>query len=228
MGNTYSQSDVTPGATSTFVTDKMDFSKFPPGTRFVGFAGRDGAGKDSTGDALCLLLEKENIPFNRRAMAGPLKEMCRVGFKFTEEQLYGSLKNDVDPFWGVSPRFVLRHLGTEGLRNVFGGNVHVAMLWRTLEENTLTVCCDIRFPEEYSAFRNAGGKIYLVARDPSDPWSVGEGRLSEEEIQANLDKLHASEAALYGYEFDGIIDNSGSLEDLSDRVSDQIKPFVMD
>ena len=77
---------------------------------------------------------------------------------------------------------------------------------------------DCRFPNEISSIRNAGGKIVWVRRGPLPAWydlALEHNRGSEEaNIQLAKLKIHASETAWVGTDFDCVIDNNGSIEDL--------------
>lgn len=76
------------------------------------------------------------------------------------------------------------------------------------------VFSDVRFFNEYTAIKEAGGKVVRVRR------------FSWMKFPAGVDKAHASETQLSGYsddKFDYVIDNSGSLHDLAmnvDRMHD--------
>ena len=82
---------------------------------------------------------------------------------------------------------------------------------------------DCRFSNEISSIRNAGGKILWVRRGDLPEWY-------DTAIEANaghnwavqdlkIRKIHASETAWVGTDFDFIIDNDGTVTDLYDKIS---------
>ena len=78
----------------------------------IGVLGRKGSGKDTVSD---YIVNKYN--FEKMIIADPLKIACKELFNFTDEQLYGNLKETVDPQWGLSPRQAFQWLGTDIFRN---------------------------------------------------------------------------------------------------------------
>jgi hypothetical protein len=139
----------------------------------IGLVGKAGHGKDSIGDVL-----EQQYGFNRYAMAKPLKDAIEILFGFTENQLYGSKKEVVDPRWGVSPRRVLQFFGTEICRNMFPKLMptikdrfwinhllhHVAQLHEEYEDNYSLVVTDIRFINEAEVIQELNGILIKVIR----------------------------------------------------------------
>jgi hypothetical protein len=74
----------------------------------IGIVAPKHSGKDTAGDYLC-----KSYHFKKYNFADPLKDGLADIFGFTHEQLYGKNKEELDPFWGVSPREVLQKMGTE-------------------------------------------------------------------------------------------------------------------
>src|SRR5678809_1072818 len=102
-------------------------------TLVIGLAGPAGSGKSSVGAYLA-----EHYGAHRYAFANPLKELIRRAFDMTEAQLYGTQrdKETKDPRYNVSPRWLMTHIGTEGIRSVFGPDI-----WA---ETTLKQICEER------------------------------------------------------------------------------------
>lgn len=80
--------------------------------QIIGITGNKQNGKDTLGN---YLIEKHG--YIRVAFADAIKDMLKPTFGFTDEQLNGSLKEIIDPFWNVSPRKVLQYVGTELFRD---------------------------------------------------------------------------------------------------------------
>ena len=168
----------------------------------IALSGKLGSGKTTIAKRLV-----SEHGFRKISFAGPLKEACRAIFGFTDEQLYGSLKKEIDPFWGLSPGRVLQLVGTELFRVHFDSEVWVKSLIRTvqLEQNIAWVVDDMRFPNELEAIKKLGGVLIRVER----PEAVLDAR----------DLAHPSETSLDNYkDWSFVISNDGSMEELIDQV----------
>lgn len=140
---------------------------------YVGVCGYKGAGKDTAATRLV-----ERWGFERRALADPLKQAAAAIFGFTPDQLYGDLKEAVDPYWNLSPRQVLQWLGTEGCREAVGGRAVESGAWSEDERNGLwiraldracrglprVVVPDVRYANEARAILMRGGVLIRVDR----------------------------------------------------------------
>jgi hypothetical protein len=104
-------------------------------------------------------------------------------------------------------RRLLQRTGTEAGRKVLGAQVWVDALMREFDPvNEALVVTDCRFSNEADAIRKAGGVIVRVNRPGVGPKADPGGW------------VHESEVALDGYDFDVVIDNDGTVEDLHDRL----------
>jgi hypothetical protein len=74
----------------------------------VGILGKIRSGKDTTGDYLVA-----NKNFVKYSFANPIKRGAMELFGFTEEQVFGDAKDEIDPTWGITPRLVLQIMGNE-------------------------------------------------------------------------------------------------------------------
>lgn len=108
----------------------------------IGLTGRRRVGKDTWASYL-----NTNYGFVQMTLAGPLKEIAKIIFGFSDAQLNDNvLKEEIDPRWGISPREALQFIGTELFRNAFGAKFpHIgATLWvRNLAER---IAAEIRNP----------------------------------------------------------------------------------
>src|SRR5437763_1841975 len=137
----------------------------------IGILGKRGHGKDTIGDYL-----QKNHEFKKDSFAFPLKESVRILFGLNDEQLYGSLKEVVDPYWNVTPREIMQKYGTEIVRNHFGiiikdigNNFWVRSLVRRyndVKNTTNVVVCDVRFKNEVDEIHKQGGIIIKIDRPP--------------------------------------------------------------
>ena len=180
----------------------------------LGLGGAIGSGKTTAADWL------ESRGAVQRALADPLKEMCRIGFGLSREQLYGSTEDKaaVDERWGVSPRQILQMVGTELFRERLGelvpqiGSefwVRSFQVWygqfRKEHPETLVVLSDVRFPNEEQMVHRLGGETILIQRD-----SVGNGT------------GHVSETSSASCHWDHVVINNGTLDELYNKLEDLV------
>lgn len=112
-------------------------------------------------------------------------------------------------------------VGTEAMRNTFGGSIWVRSAFENLDPGVVSVFQDVRFPDEADAIRRSGGLVFLVCADLADPWDTkGDPNA--------LASRHASETALVNYAgFDGIVRNPRTLDGFSSVISEQVIPRVI-
>lgn len=103
-------------------------------------------GKDTCCDYLV-----NKYGFTKLSFAAPLKNGIGKGvFGLSDEQLHGKLKSEIDPYWEMTPRYILQQAGTEAMRNTFGEDIWCKTLGRTIynSENRLFCISDMRFRSE--------------------------------------------------------------------------------
>lgn len=79
----------------------------------IGLIGQKRVGKDTTADIIKGYYNSENDNFITMALADPIKDIARVMFNFTENQLYGAEKDILDTKWNIKPRDFFEKFGTE-------------------------------------------------------------------------------------------------------------------
>lgn len=195
----------------------------------IGLSGQAGVGKDTVADVLVA-----RCGFTKVALADPMKRFCAQVFGFTTDELWGASPLRSRPsthFDGLTARRALQTLGTEWGRACHKDTwIRLALKTATsLMRPTLegdqpwlydparglvlghefgcscrgVVIPDIRFANEREAIRSAGGKVIRITR-------------AEAGLQGAA-AMHASEAEqrdVPDREFDAVIRNTGSLEDL--------------
>ena len=153
--------------------------------------------------------------FANRGFADSLKEACKVIFRLSDRQLYGDLKEEIDPFWGTTPRDMFQRVGTEALRQGFNQDIWVDSLKKYISTQAQYrgdnwVIPDVRFPNEAFAIKKMGGRLVRIDREDRDEISTGH--------------KHASEISMEQYkDWDYVIDNNQSLEQLDDCVHKMMK-----
>jgi hypothetical protein len=179
-----------------------------------------------------------NSDFQNKKFAGKLKLigsiLSGVQVEMFEDQDFKKL--DMEPEWEMTYREFLQKLGTEAMRDGLHKNVWINALFadykpqpnktmdESFKEQFLTgsssiyyklpnwLVTDMRFPNEMDAVKDKGGITIRVNRPVH--------ALSQEN---NAVQLHPSETALDNAEFDYVIENDGSFDDLMLKVEAILK-----
>jgi hypothetical protein len=212
----------------------------------IGICGFIGSGKDTIADYLV-----NNHGFRRESFANTLKDAVSSVFGWDRELLEGRTKEarawreQVDEWWStklnipnLTPRWVLQYWGTEVCRKGFHDDI-----WITSLENKIRktkddiVISDCRFPNEIKSIKDTGGIVVRVVRgaephwyddavnvnkgDKYIGWALGKARLE------NL-KIHTSETAWVGTDFDIVLDNNNTLDHLFNQVEKLVQVETVD
>jgi hypothetical protein len=203
----------------------------------IGICGFIGSGKDTIADYLVNLHH-----FRRESFANTLKDAVAQVFGWDRTMLEGRTKQarewreQVDPWWAdrldiphLTPRWILQQWGTEVCRKGFHDDIWIASLENKLRNSKDdVVISDCRFPNEIRAIKQSGGLVVRVVRGPEPEWydaAVSRNRgpdgnstwaLSGRRL-AQLG-VHDSETAWVGTQFDVVLDNNGTLDDLYQQV----------
>ena len=186
----------------------------------IGLVGLISSGKDTVAERLVT-----HYGYKRDSFAKSLKDAVSSMFNWDREMLEGNTtssrhwREQPDKFWSekmgkeVTPRLILQQFGTEVMRGQMYDGIWVdSVIGRYKGENT--VISDTRFINEIKTIKAHGGKIVCVKR----------GELpTQKEMQEK--GAHKSEWDWLDSEFDYIINNTGTLEDLYKKVDDLIIRF---
>jgi hypothetical protein len=126
-----------------------------------------------------------------------------IPYLANKELLTGKFK-----IFKLTPRKMLQLIGTECGRFIIHPDIWINALMMDYRSDSSWVITDVRFPNEAEAIRSKGGIVLRVQR-PSIMTELNPESLNE----------HESERALDLYQFDGIINNSGTIQDLLEEVS---------
>ena len=204
----------------------------------IGVCGFQSSGKDTVADYLV-----NSHGFRRLSFAGALKDAISVIFSWDRELLEGKTaesrawREQVDTWWAkkldmphLTPRWILQYWGTEVCRKAFHNNIWIKSVeykLKTISDNV--VISDVRFPNEIESIKDSGGMIMRTRRG-SDPvwyndaltvntvdkndssWSLSSERL-------NSHNIHSSETAWIGTNFDHVLSNDGSIDDLYNEIN---------
>lgn len=205
----------------------------------IGICGFIGSGKDTIADYLVNFHE-----FRRESFASTLKDAVSSVFGWDRTMLEGRTKEarewreQVDPWWAerldmptLTPRWVLQYWGTEVCRKSFHDDIWIASLENKLRNSKdHVVISDCRFPNEIQSIRNTGGKIIWVQRGQLPDWY--QYALAANQLGSNMAfnelkmrKIHASETAWVGTDFDAVVDNNGLISQLYTNMEELVKNF---
>ena len=208
----------------------------------IGVVGLIGAGKDTMADYLVNIHQ-----FRRESFANTLKDAVSAVFGWDRDLLEGRTRHSrewreqVDAWWAdrlnmpeLTPRWVLQYWGTEVMRRGFHDDIWIASIENKIRNSSdNVVLSDCRFPNEIASIRNAGGRIVRTCRGADPEWFhaaevVNRGptlNLSWASNRSVLDnfKVHASETAWVGTDFDHVLDNNGTMDQLYAQVDKIVK-----
>jgi len=205
----------------------------------IGICGFIGSGKDTVADYLVNFHE-----FRRESFANTLKDAVAAVFGWDRTMLEGRTKEarewreQPDQWWSnrlgreITPRKILQHWGTEVCRAGFHDDIWIASVENKLRKSSDNiVISDCRFPNEISSITDAGGIVVRVVRGPEPEWyqdavnfNEGDRNMSWATSRSKLERLgiHASETAWVGSDFDHILDNNGSIDDLYKQIKNLV------
>jgi hypothetical protein len=202
----------------------------------IGVVGFIGSGKDTVADYLTNF-----HGYRRESFANSLKDAVSMVFGWDRTMLEGRTKQarewreQVDPWWAerlnmpnLTPRWILQHWGTEVCRNGFHDDMWIASLENKLRNSKDDiVISDCRFPNEIKSIKDAGGIVIRVKRGEEPAWyqdavdmNAGNHHINWRRAKTRMDKLkiHASETAWVGTDFDHVLTNDDSIDDLYAKV----------
>jgi hypothetical protein len=178
--------------------------------KIIGVAGLARSGKDTVGDYLI----KEH-GFIQKALAYPIKEMVIALLEINHEWLEEN-KDLYLPNYGATPRKMMQTLGTEWGRNTISEDIWINYLLADIHDDQThaftkdkdVVITDVRFENEATAIRKAGGIICHIRRH-----------------QAEAVEKHISEAGIEVHGSDFVIKNDRSFSELHTDIGDMLAMY---
>ena len=194
----------------------------------ISITGKIGSGKDTVAE---IIQQTTQLDWEVKKFAGKLKTiaelLCGVPKQNFESQEFK--KTQMSEEWGMTYREFLQKLGTEAMRDNLHINVWINALfadYRPINDelrqsmgNVIDysncewpnwIITDTRFPNEMDAVKKRKGLVIKVERSL---------KLRKGYDVPNETDLHPSETALDNYnDWDYIIDNNGTLDDLRSKV----------
>ena len=197
----------------------------------IGVVGLIGAGKDTIADYLVNIHE-----FRRDSFAATLKDAVSAVFGWDRDMLEGRTRSSrewreqLDQWWSdrlgreITPRWILQHWGTEVCRRGFHDDVWIASLENKLRHSQDdVVISDCRFPNEIRAIRQQGGYVVRVTRGADPAWFLPVQQHLAHGMARPAELPHESEWAWAGTDFDRVIDNNGTMDQLYQQVNDLVR-----
>lgn len=192
--------------------------------QIIGIIGAIGSGKDTIADYLIAEHGFKKLSFARR-----VKDAAAAVFGWDRVLLEGASpqsrewREQVDPFWDLSPRQALQKIGTEMFRQHVRDDIWIKGVEKDLatEPSQNFVITDCRFQNEIDAIKAAGGRLIYVSRGLQPNWVPRAITGSEADRQWFADQgIHVTVWSTYALalQADAIIKNDGTLEDLYTAV----------
>lgn len=201
----------------------------------IGLVGFAGSGKGTVAD---ILVEKHY--YKKISFADSVKDATASIFGWQRFLLEGDteesrlFRETVDDFWSsrfngvVTPRKMLQMVGTEAGRDLFHKDLWLFSLEKKLQDYENVVIADVRFPNEVDFIRNKGGYVVRIKRGPEPEWydtAMDISSKKEYNMSLTYPNVHISEWAWIGQNFDYVIHNEGSKNDLESNVEKILLDF---
>ena len=178
----------------------------------IGIHGPLNGGKDTVAN---IIQQMHPQQFGRYAFARPLKDALKIMFGFSDLQLEDrKLKDEVDPFWGFTPRKAMQLLGTEFGRDMLRKDVWIKRAEHEASQNERKkqgmLITDVRFENEAEWLRSRDDAVLIYITAP--------------DIMRDERYAHASEAGISRAHTDITISNDKRLG--IDALTEQIKTVM--
>jgi hypothetical protein len=204
--------------------------------KIIGLCGFIGSGKGTVAN---ILVNEYN--FIEDSFAATLKDAVAAVFGWPRAMLEGNTdesrtwREQVDPWWSerlgksITPRWVLQQWGTEVCRKSFHDDIWILSLERKLaNSDSNVVIADCRFPNEVAMIKRLGGEVWRVKRGEDPKWlhlatlhsnatDLIQKEIYKDELELDFN-VHASEYSWVGTDFDKVITNESSIEDLRSAI----------
>lgn len=133
----------------------------------IAIIGKRRSGKDTVAKYI-----EEEYGFKHLKISSKLKQLCKLLFEFSDDQLESDSKEIIDERWGISPRTAMQFIGTDmfqykiqelmpGINRKFW--IHSFVNYLDHYENV--VISDLRFLHEFDILKNYDLKIIYVQND---------------------------------------------------------------
>jgi len=191
--------------------------------KIIAIQGFIGSGKDTLAN---LLLEKYENSI-KLSFASTLKDIVSIVFGWNRELLEGETqesrlwREEIDEWWSqrlniphLTPRWILQNWGTDVLRGHFHPDIWLASLENKIRfmNKDVIIITDCRFENEINCLRKLGATFVRIKRGPEPEW------LSYYLNYGTTPKVHISEYSWVKNNFDYVIENNESMEELKGKL----------
>ena len=184
----------------------------------IGLCGEQGSGKDTVANILI-----SEYGFVKLTFASTLKDIVAILFSWPRDLLEGLTEESrlwretIDDFWSAklsipsfTPRKALQMIGTDLFRIHFNNDIWINIIENKIgamlknNPNTNIVISDCRFTNEFSLIKQfSDSYIIMILREKNN----------------SINKLyHSSETEWVNYNFDAILQNDNSIDDLKSNL----------
>lgn len=183
----------------------------------IGLCGSQGSGKDTVANILIT-----EYGFVKLTFASTLKDVVAVLFSWSRDLLEGLTEESrlwretVDDFWSeklsipsFTPRKALQMIGTDLFRLHFNNDIWISIVENKIREmlknnpKTNIIISDCRFANEFSLIKQfPNSHIITILREKNSTNKIS----------------HSSETEWVNYNFDAILQNDNSIDDLKTNL----------
>jgi hypothetical protein len=183
----------------------------------IGLCGEQGSGKDTVANILIA-----EYGFIKLTFASTLKDVVAILFSWPRDLLEGLTEESrlwretVDDFWsgklsisGFTPRKALQMIGTDLFRIHFNNDIWISIVENKIgtmlknNPNTNIVISDCRFANEFTLIKQfPDSHIITILRENNSTNKIA----------------HSSETEWVNYNFDAILQNDNSIDDLKSNL----------
>lgn len=179
----------------------------------IALSGKIGSGKDTVSD---MIIEMSDKNIEKTAFAKKLKQIVAIltGVDY-ELTLFQEGKNSRIERFDTTIGDMLQVIGTDVMRDNFDKDVWIKALLSSIDENKNYIISDLRFKNEADILKKEGFVLIRVNR-------------TDNTVSTSRNREHSSETDLDDYtQFDYVINNDGSLEDLRFKVKEILSDLFL-
>lgn len=176
----------------------------------IGLHGKPRVGKDTVANHLI-----QKYKLKRYGPSVRVKLTAAAMFDFPAEYLDDdSMKDQMDPFWGMTYRQMAQKVGKESSRDVFGNDIWMRHVQKQLQNlgnmHRGIVLADIRYASEIEWVKAHGGDVFFIMRKDA-PKTSDQGHVVDQGLPTELADL--------------IIYNDYTIEQLYTNVDNQMAGY---
>jgi dephospho-CoA kinase len=205
--------------------------------KIIGLIGQKRVGKDTVAD---IIEEHEKGTIYRFALADPIKDIARIMFGFSENQLYSNEKDQIDLNWGIKPRDFFEKFGTDIMQfDIYSylpaleAKIPMRCFWvhsllskikQIVDPNAIVIITDIRGMHELVTIKNAFPQSKFIKITRPSIYKKSMEKLIDNQVETQNIHITQKEPELIGNEFiDYFIINDGTILDLTEKINNFTK-----